>query len=263
MESPQKMMSLGCFLLLSLLAFSSCSHGAGDARVRNRRSLTLSHDLSKEYKPAVDDRLFGNSKLKQAYAALQAWKSSIYSDPMNFTSNWVGYDVCAYNGVVCAKAPYNDSLTVVAGVDLNHADIAGHLPDELGNLSDVTLLHLNSNRFCGIVPKSFMNLKLLFELDLSNNRFVGPFPEVVLGLPELKFLDLRFNDFEGALPPELFSKDLDAIFLNNNRFYSTIPETLGKSQLQSLCCLTTSSQGASQAALADGRQVGGVNLVGQ
>ncbi|KAG0462585.1 hypothetical protein HPP92_021061 [Vanilla planifolia] len=44
-----------------------------------------------------------------------------------------------------------------------------------------------------------------------------------------KYLDLRYNDFEGPLLVELFDKDLDAIFLNNNRFDSAIPDDIGNS----------------------------------
>ncbi|EYU28282.1 hypothetical protein MIMGU_mgv1a024954mg, partial [Erythranthe guttata] len=137
---------------------------------------------------------FQNPSLRQAYIALQSWKQAIFSDPFNFTANWTGSDVCSYAGVFCAAAPYNASETVVAGVDLNHADIAGYLPEELGLLTHLALFHINSNRFCGVVPQSFKKLKLLFELDISNNRFVGGFPTVVLSLPSLKFLDLRFNE---------------------------------------------------------------------
>uniref|UniRef100_A0A0D9ZDD5 Uncharacterized protein n=1 Tax=Oryza glumipatula TaxID=40148 RepID=A0A0D9ZDD5_9ORYZ len=32
--------------------------------------------------------------------------------------------------------------------DLNHSDIAGYMPPELGLLADLALLYLNSNRFC-------------------------------------------------------------------------------------------------------------------
>ncbi|KAK9284162.1 hypothetical protein L1049_023330 [Liquidambar formosana] len=170
-----------------------------------------------------------NPKLQQAYIALQAWKRVIYSDPSNFTSNWVGPSVCSYSGVYCAPDPHDPKIQVVAGIDLNHLDIAGFLPDELGLLSDLALLHLNSNRFCGILPQTLANLTFLFELDLSNNRFVGPFPSVVLSLPTLYYLDIRYNEFEGPVPPELFQKDLDAIFLNNNRFTSVIPPNLGGS----------------------------------
>ncbi|KAK6152094.1 hypothetical protein DH2020_014729 [Rehmannia glutinosa] len=177
---------------------------------------------------------FENPNLRQAYIALQAWKQAIFSDPFNFTANWTGPDVCSYGGVFCAASTSNSSIRVVAGIDLNHADIAGYLPDELGLLTDLALLHINSNRFCGVVPESFKRLKLLFELDLSNNRFVGGFPKVVISLPSLKFLDLRFNDFEGGVPTKIFDKKLDALFLNDNRFRFGIPENLGNSPVSVL-----------------------------
>ncbi|XP_010260256.1 PREDICTED: leucine-rich repeat extensin-like protein 4 [Nelumbo nucifera] len=173
---------------------------------------------------------FMNQRLHQAYFALQAWKHVIYYDPKNFTSNWIGPFVCDYTGVYCANSPSDPSIQVVAGIDLNHAGITGFLPDDLGLLSDLALLHLNSNQFYGFLPSSLANLTLLFELDLSNNRFEGRFPSVVLSLPFLKFLDLRFNEFEGPLPPELFNRDLDAIFVNNNRFTSVLPSNLGGSK---------------------------------
>ncbi|PQP96057.1 leucine-rich repeat extensin-like protein 4 isoform X2 [Prunus yedoensis var. nudiflora] len=67
---------------------------------------------------------------------------------------------------------------------------------------------MNSNRFCGTVPHKFKQLKLLFELDISNNRF---------------------NEFEGTVPKELFDKDLDAIFINHNRFRFDLPDNFGNS----------------------------------
>ncbi|MBA0629947.1 hypothetical protein Godav_002086, partial [Gossypium davidsonii] len=183
----------------------------------------------------VDPNLrFENPRLREAYIALQAWKSAIFSDPFNFTANWNGSDVCSYMGIYCAPSPSNPKIRVVAGIDLNHADIAGYLPPELGRLTDLALFHLNSNRFCGVVPTSFRRMKLLHELDLSNNRFVGKFPNVVLSLPSLKYLDLRFNEFEGSVPSKLFDKELDALFLNDNWFRFGIPENLGNSPVSVL-----------------------------
>ncbi|KAL5211795.1 hypothetical protein ABZP36_022642 [Zizania latifolia] len=175
---------------------------------------------------------FPNPHLRAAYAALQAWKqTAIFFDPANFTSNWVGPNVCGYNGIFCATAPggYGSGL-IVAGIDLNHADIAGYLPASLPlGLPDLALIHLNYTRFCGVVPDTFPRLRLLHELDLSNNRFVGAFSEVVLALPSLRYLDLRFNDFEGSIPPALFDRPLDTIFLNSNRLRNPIPANLGNS----------------------------------
>ncbi|KAI5078508.1 hypothetical protein GOP47_0006179, partial [Adiantum capillus-veneris] len=191
----------------------------------------------------IDPLDFDNDRLRDAYIALQAWKKVIFSDPANVTASWVGPDVCMYEGVFCAPALDDPCDETVAGIDLNHKDLAGYLPEELGLLKDLALIHLNSNRFCGVVPLSFANLKLLHELDLSNNRFVGPFPNVVLSLPSLKYLDLRFNEFEGALPADLFSKDLDAIFINDNRFSSSIPPTLGLSPVSVLVLANTPVSG--------------------
>ncbi|XP_077247322.1 leucine-rich repeat extensin-like protein 6 [Tasmannia lanceolata] len=175
-----------------------------------------------------------NPRLQQAFIALQAWKLLITSDPNNLTSNWYGPNVCSYNGVFCAPAPDNPNTIVVAGIDLNHGNITGSLPEELGLLTDLALFHINSNSFCGTIPKSFHNLHLLLELDLSNNLFSGRFPPVLLSLPSLKYLDIRFNQFEGAVPDALFDLNLDAIFINNNGFRFTLPENIGNSPVSVL-----------------------------
>ncbi|KAL8171166.1 hypothetical protein V2J09_022970 [Rumex salicifolius] len=177
---------------------------------------------------------FPNPRLESAYVALQAWKRAIASDPNNATSNWVGCDVCSYTGVYCAPAPDDSYVTTVAGIDLNHANLAGYLPDELGLLTDLSLFHLNSNRFTGSVPATFCELRRLHELDISNNKFCGEFPNVVLSLPSLKFLDIRFNDFQGKIPDEVFNKKLDALFLNSNNFTSSFPPNLGNSTVSVL-----------------------------
>ncbi|XP_073309164.1 pollen-specific leucine-rich repeat extensin-like protein 3 [Primulina huaijiensis] len=191
----------------------------------NYRAAKIGHSATTNYHHFPKNST-ANHRLQKAYIALQAWKHVIYSDPLNFTSNWNGPSVCNYTGVYCTPFP-NTTTQTVAGIDLNHADIAGYIPEELGLLTDLALIHLNSNRFCGIIPQSLSNLTFLFELDLSNNRFVGPFPSIVLSLPTLKYLDIRFNDFEGQVPPQLFNRNLDAIFINNNRFTSLIPQNIG------------------------------------
>ncbi|KAL6008070.1 hypothetical protein ACLOJK_033576 [Asimina triloba] len=196
-----------------------------------RELLKTSTSHQKKLKPG---RYLELLKVILISSALQAWKSLIFSDPNGLTSNWNGPNVCSYNGVFCAPSIYDPLLTVVAGIDLNHGNIAGSLPEELGLLIDLALLHLNTNRFCGTLPQSFRHLHLLFELDLSNNLFSGSFPTVLLSLPSLKYLDIRYNDFVGDIPSALFDLDLDAIFINNNRFQSPLPPNLGNSPVSVL-----------------------------
>ncbi|KAI4342721.1 hypothetical protein MLD38_027311 [Melastoma candidum] len=170
-----------------------------------------------------------NPRLARAYIALQAWKHVIVSDPRNFTGNWCGPEVCNYTGVFCAPAPNDTRVLTVAGIDLNHGNITGELPEDLGLLTDLALFHINSNSFCGTIPQSFRDLHLLFELDVSNNLLSGKFPSVVLDLPSLKYLDIRFNQYEGDVPPKLFDLKLDALFINNNNFTSALPPNFGNS----------------------------------
>ncbi|VFQ98483.1 unnamed protein product [Cuscuta campestris] len=231
-----------CFFLASAtFAFSSAAGFSVSANGRlsdsevqyiRRRQLLyyLDEFQDRGEKVTVDPSLvFENDRIRSAYIALQAWKQAMLSDPFNMTENWVGAGVCGYTGVYCANPPDNSTIRTVATIDLNHGDIAGYLPEELGLLTDLAVFHINSNRFCGTIPKKFKNLKLLFELDLSNNRFAGKFPYVVLSLPRLIYLDIRFNEFEGTVPSELFDKPLDAIFINDNRFSFELPDNFGNS----------------------------------
>ncbi|PRQ46610.1 putative leucine-rich repeat-containing, plant-type, leucine-rich repeat domain, L [Rosa chinensis] len=167
------------FFFASTLSSSShiISHGSltdAEALYIKQRQLLYYRDESGDRGEIVKvdpSLVFENKRLRNAYIALQAWKEAILSDPFNLTGDWVGSNVCSYTGVFCAPAPDNSSIRTVAGIDLNHGDIAGYLPEELGLLTDLALFHINSNRFCGTVPHKFRNLKLLFELDISNNRF--------------------------------------------------------------------------------------------
>ncbi|XP_010554947.1 PREDICTED: leucine-rich repeat extensin-like protein 2 [Tarenaya hassleriana] len=177
---------------------------------------------------------FENPRLREAYVALQTWKQTISSDPFDFTGSWVGPNVCSYNGIFCAPLPSDKKTRVIAGIDPNHADMAGYWSTALVHLTDLALFHLNSNRFYGDVPITFNRMKLLYELDLSNNNFVGKFPKVVLSLPPLKFLDLRYNGFEGKIPANLFDKGLDGIFLNDNNFMFGILNNIGNSPISVL-----------------------------
>ncbi|TVU20922.1 hypothetical protein EJB05_30528, partial [Eragrostis curvula] len=215
-------------LLLPSLTLAFTTYEA--ATIAHRQRLALEQPPKDVVVDVGIDIKISNPLLLSAHKALQALKDALYSDPNNFTQNWVGPDVCAYNGVFCVPSLQNASTSAVATLDMNGADVAGYLPREIGLMRDLAVLHLNSNRFCGIIPEEVRNMTELYEFDVSNNRFVGPFPTAVMGIPKLSYLDIRFNDFEGPIPPELFLKPYDAIFLNSNRFTSGIPETIGESK---------------------------------
>ncbi|KAL4588766.1 hypothetical protein LXL04_001661 [Taraxacum kok-saghyz] len=229
------MQTIGFFFFIGQLFIFYISSSSLASTTRRLTSPKLTDLQLEDFNLKVNPNLnFENPRLMKAYCALQEWKKAMYSDPQNMTGNWVGTDVCSYEGVFCAHALDDPNIVTVALIDLNYGDIAGYLVPHLALLSDLGVFHINSNRFFGIIPKTFSKLNLLFEFDISNNRFVGPFPKIVLSMPHLRFLDLRYNEFEGKLPPELFDKRLDAIVLNNNRFHSNIPDNIGNSRVSML-----------------------------
>ncbi|PPD92349.1 hypothetical protein GOBAR_DD10714 [Gossypium barbadense] len=61
------------------------------------------------------------------------------------TSSSTRHCVCDYTGVYCTPALDNKRNKLVTSIDLNHGDITGYLPEELGLLTGFVLFHINSN----------------------------------------------------------------------------------------------------------------------
>ena len=141
-------------------------------------------------------------------------------------------NVCNYKGFSCSLYPADKQQTV-AGVDFNGFEFTGKEGEGLTlygfieNLTNITTFHANSNGFTGGIPKEIFAIPYFFELDLSNNKLSSLFPQEILGAKKLTCLDLRLNSFFGAVPPELFTLDVDTIFLNNNYFDQNLPNNIG------------------------------------
>ncbi|KAG2409197.1 uncharacterized protein HKW66_Vig0040190 [Vigna angularis] len=174
------------------------------------------------------------NRLDRARRALLNFKNLI-DDPNCYTQNWNDQtDTCDFNGIRCATYP-TDKQRAVAGVDLNGARVTGQngcalpLSSLLGQsqIPELTFFHVNSNGFAGSVPSDVINFPYFFELDLSNNKVKGQFPLDAIKSNQLVFLDLRFNELTGPIPFQLFQKDLDVIFINNNHFTQYLPQNFG------------------------------------
>ena len=157
----------------------------------------------------------------------------VKDDPKGCVKNWEGKDlkVCNYTGIACANYP-TDKKLAVAGIDFNGCRLNGlnnqlPLSGFVEELKELTFFHANSNNFTGDIPKDISKNPYFYELDLSNNKLCGRFPYEVLAAKNLTFLDLRFNNFDGTVPPEVFTLDVDVLFINNNRFQQNLPSSLG------------------------------------
>jgi hypothetical protein len=176
--------------------------------------------------------VFADQRLALVYPVIQKFKSIITSDPLGITKSWVGSDICKYSGFYCDTPPDNHSATVVASIDFNGFQLSAPTLDGfLDQLPDIALFHANSNYFSGTISSKISKLSYLYELDISNNQFSGSFPMAVLGMDSLTLLDIRFNFFTGSVPPQIFTQNLDALFINNNDFTQTFPDNLGSSHV--------------------------------
>ncbi|KAJ7958194.1 Leucine-rich repeat receptor-like protein kinase family [Quillaja saponaria] len=182
--------------------------------------------------PESDALEFMDQRLAVVYPVIQKFKSIITSDPLGITKSWVGSDVCSYKGFYCDHPPDNNSAIGVASIDFNGFQLgAPSLDGFIDQLPDIALFHANTNNFAGTICPKIARLPYLYEFDISNNQFAGPFPTAILGLNSLTFLDIRFNFFSGAVPPQLFTRNLDALFINNNNFMQRLPLNLGSTHI--------------------------------
>lgn len=206
-------------------------HHRGGSKDRSHRK-QISPPQAPPDLPNTEELVFADQKLELVYPIIQKFKSTITSDPLGITKTWVGSNICSYRGFYCDNPPNNSSAIALASIDFNGFQLgASSLDGFLDQLPDIALFHANSNNFSGTISANIAKLPYLYELDLSNNQFSGPFPSVVLGMSSLTFLDIRFNFFTGSVPPQIFTQDLDALFINNNNFMQKLPDNLGSSHI--------------------------------
>lgn len=112
------------------------------------------------------------------------WRSWHGNDTLE-RCTWVGIscnEAGSITRIVCSWLKVNGSISPLIGafssleyLDLSHNNLAGELPQSLGNLARLKELHLSSNSIEGI-PSTLGNMESLNLLDLSHNRITGPIP---------------------------------------------------------------------------------------
>ena len=116
----------------------------------------------------------------------------------------------------------------VTSVSLTQRNLVGTLPDELGNLTSLTVLHLNGNRLSGAIPASLGNLTSLTYLDMNQSRLSGAIPASLGNLTSLTYINLHGNQLIGAIPDELGNlSNIQNLFLYGNQLSGEIPDSLG------------------------------------
>lgn len=193
----------------------------------------------------------GLSELKFAYLDYNSFDSI----PADFFDGLVSLQVLALDNI-----PLNSTTgwalprQLVDSAQLQNlscmrCNLAGPLPDFLGNLSSLTTLKLALNRISGPIPLSLggsslqilwlngqsgegMNgpldvvtsMEYLTSLWLHGNKFSGKMPKNIGNLVSLKDFNLNTNELVGLIPESLSSLPLEQLDLNNNQFMGPVPK---------------------------------------
>ncbi|KAG8633460.1 receptor protein-tyrosine kinase CEPR2 [Manihot esculenta] len=104
----------------------------------------------------------------------------------------------------------------------------GEIPENIGNLKNLTLLFLADSHLRGEIPESIFELWKLETLDISRNKISGKFPKSISKLQKLTKIELFVNNLTGEMPPELANLTLlREIDISSNQMYGKLPERIG------------------------------------
>lgn len=107
--------------------------------------------------------------------------------------------------------------------------LGGRIPNEIGNIRNLTVLALDGNNFFGPIPPSLGNCSHLSILRVPNNQLSGTIPSSIGKLTNLT--DLRFftNNLNGTVPQEFGNlSSLIVLHLAENNFIGELPPQVCK-----------------------------------
>ena len=181
-------------------------------------------------------------------AALLALYAAADGPNWKYSTNWLSdRPLGDWYGVT------TDSGGRVIKLELQANQLDGLIPNELGNLTSLTLLNLSSNELPSGIPREFGNLTNLTLLNLRGNALTGPIPIELGNLSKLTVLELSYNSLNGQIPVGLSElANLTELRLLVNRLDGQIPAQLGSlANLEVLLLDGNAFSGEIPAALSD------------
>ena len=216
-------MPLAITLATTLLMAVSTSAATFDDETRDRAALIALYE-------ATDGQNWRHQDAWLTNEPLDSWHGVSLADgrvtQLNLSNNRL-------NGHL---PPELGMLTELRRLELPGNRLQGYVPDAIGDLAALTHLDLRWNSLDGQIPMSLANLTRLASLLLSANRLTGPIPPDLGGLVHLTRLDLSHNELSGEIPPTLgLLSHLNALGLRGNRLSGPLPpELAGMAKLNRL-----------------------------
>jgi len=120
-----------------------------------------------------------------------------------------------------------DGKERVWSLSLESNNLVGTLPEEIGNLNQLTYLLLNDNELTGSIPASIGNMTALEQLYLGSNQLTGSIPAELGQLSQLWRCDLYYNQLTGEIPVSLANlTKLEVMYFYGNMLSGDLPEAV-------------------------------------
>ncbi|XP_041014296.1 receptor kinase-like protein Xa21 [Juglans microcarpa x Juglans regia] len=174
--------------------------------------------------------LKGLKLLNFAHNQLSAKSSTPETNFLNSLTNWKSLRLLDFSDnpldVIFPNSIGNISTSLQSFI-LRNGKVGGNIPQDIGNLSSLTVLDLGFNELTGTIPTTIGNLRQLQGLYLRNNNLQGTIPYGLCQLESMVDLYLDDNNLYGPIPSCLGNlTSLRKLSLGSNNLTSTIPTTL-------------------------------------
>ncbi|KAM1101456.1 hypothetical protein ACFX2B_007739 [Malus domestica] len=117
-----------------------------------------------------------------------------------------------------------DGFTMLTELVLEDNQFEGHLPQNIGKLTNLKRLLLSANNFTGTIPESYGNLKNLTDFRIDGSRLSGKIPNFIGNWTKLERLDMQGTSLEGPIPSIISSlKNLTELRISDLNGSSPFP----------------------------------------
>ena len=127
--------------------------------------------------------------------------------------------------------PQIAQLTQLRRLELEDNALDGRIPSEIGRLTLLNFLILSRNSLTGEIPPEIGELTEMTTMGLGTNRLSGRIPPEIGKLTRLGWLDLSQNDLTGEIPPALAIPSLQTLLVEGNLLRGPVPDTFPRSGL--------------------------------
>ncbi|XP_062094636.1 probable leucine-rich repeat receptor-like serine/threonine-protein kinase At3g14840 isoform X4 [Humulus lupulus] len=131
-------------------------------------------------------------------------------------------DICVNNlsGPIPAEL---GNITTLKYLNMESNLFSETIPSELGKLVNMEYMSLNANNLTGRFPLSLTNLSKLWALGIGSNYFTGRMPEFG-NWKQLQILDMQGSSFSGPIPPSISTlANLINLDLSFNKLEGPLP----------------------------------------